>query len=191
MRFSADLKGDKQALKMLRNLGKIGQQAITRATNNGGRRARTLASKEIRSEVNLKAGYVRERLRIRKATRNKPEYVISATKRGVLMTRYPYTEKAGGVSVKIKRKGARTLVRGGFVVTLNAGGRKVEAVAIRQSGKFKTGNRRFKVLYSPSVSQVFNRIQDQITPEVIRYYGEQIDKELIQALKRLDKRNGR
>lgn len=191
MRFTSELAGDKDALYTLRQLGKEGQKAIARATNNGGRRARTLASKEIRNQVNLRAGYVRERLRTTRATTKKTEFVINATKRGVLMTRYPFRQTRKGVSVKIKPKSARSFIKGAFVTTVNAGGRKVEVVAVRQSGRFSTGNRRFKVLYSPSVSQVFNKVRDTITPDVMRYYGEQIDKELRQALKRLDKRNSR
>ncbi len=183
-RFNSDITGDKAALKTLRQLGKYGEQAMTRATNNAGRRARTLSSKEIRAQVNLKAGYVRNRLKIKRATRSRPEFVISAAKRGVLMTRYPYRTTRRGVTVKIKRTGARAVLEGAFVTQVNAGGRKVDVVAVRQPGRFSTGNRRFKVLYSPSVSQVFNKVRGEIKPEVDRYFEEQIRKELNQALRR-------
>lgn len=190
-RFSAEIAGDKNAIKSLRQMGKLGQQAVTRATNNTGRRARVLASKEIRSQVNLKAGYVRERLAIKRATATKTDFVISANKRGVLMTRYPFRQTRKGVNVKIKKTGPRAVVDGGFVTTVKAGGRKVQVIAVGQPGKFRTGNRRFKVLYSPSVSQVFNSVRADINPEVNRYFREQIDKELAQALKRFNQAGAR
>jgi len=190
-RFNAEISGDKAVLKTLGQLGKFGQQAVTRATNNTGRRARTLASKEIRSQVNLKAGYVRQRLRVKRATRGNPEFVISATRRGVLMTRYPYRQTRRSVTVKIKKSGGRAVLDRAFVTQVNAGGRKVDVIAVGQPGKFSTGNRRFKVLYSPSVSQVFNTVRDDITPEVNRYFEEQISKELDQALRRFQQQGRR
>lgn len=186
-RFSAEIQGDKQALNSLRQLGREGQKAVTRATNNAGRRARTLASKEIRSQVNLRAGYVRERLKVKRANASRTEFVISAAKRGVLMTRYPYRQTRRGVSVNIKKGGGRARLDGAFVTQVNAGGRKVDVVAVRTTGKFRTGNQRFRVLYSPSVSQVFNTVRETITPDVNRYYAEQIDKELMQAMRRIER----
>lgn len=194
MRFEADLVGDKRALTFLRRLGKEGQKAITRATNNTGRKARTLSSREIRSDVALSAAYVRARLLIKRATFKRAEYVIRAKRRGVLMTRYPYRElQSGGVSVKIKRKGARKKIENGFVTRLNAQGRRVDAIAVpdytgavgKKRAKYKTGNLKIRVLYAPSVSQVFNDVRDRITPEVERYFIEQMDKEINQAIKRI------
>ncbi len=131
MRFDADLVGDKRALTFLRKLGKEGLKAVTRATNNTGRKARTLSSREIRSDVALSAAYVRARLLIEKATFKRSEYVIRAKTRGILMTRYPYRNlNSGGVSVKIKRKGSRKKFPKGFVTRLNAQGRKVDVIAV-------------------------------------------------------------
>lgn len=194
MRFDAETVGDKRAITFLRKLGKEGQKAITRATNNTGRKARTLSSREIRNDVRLSAAYVRKRLKIQKATFKRNEYVIRAATRGVLMTRYPHRELArGGVSVGIKKGGARQKLSKAFVTELNAGNRRVRAIAVpdltgAQGGKrarYATGNLKIRVLYAPSVSQVFNDVRDRITPEVERYYVVQMDKEINQAIRRI------
>ncbi len=192
MRFTGEVVGQKQAQQFLKKLGTVGQQAIVRATNNAGRRATTLSNREIREQVNLKAGYVRERLKVKKATRQRVEFVITANKRGVLMTRYPYRVLKRGVKVRIKKGGPPRLIEGGFVTVLNAGGRKVQVIAApgeRDSSgrrkRYRTGSPTLKVFYAPSVSQVFNKTRDRVTPRVIRYYDEQIDKELARALKRI------
>lgn len=194
MRFSGDVVGQKQALRVLKRLGTVGQQAMVRATNNAGRRAATLSNQEIRQQVNLKAGYVRERLKTQKATRQRVQFVISANRRGVLMTRYPFRATKSGVRVRIKRGGAARVIEGGFVAVLRAGGRRVPVIAAAgdrdSSGRrkrYRTGNPTIKVFYAPSVSQVFNKTRDKVTPRVTRYYEEQIDKELVRALKRIER----
>ncbi|SFM71380.1 phage tail protein [Marinobacter pelagius] len=196
MRVEADIAGDKRALTFLRRLGKEGQKAITRATNNAGRKARTLASTEIRKDVRLKAGYVRKKLKIRRATNKNQVFAIRAKRRGVLMTRYPYRElKRGGVSVGIKKGGPRKVLKGAFVTTVSADGKRVPVIAVPvrrgpdgKRPKYKTGNTKIQVLYSPSVSQVFNTVRTRITPEVMRYFEIQVDKEVNQAIKRITAR---
>ena len=195
MRFNGEVVGQREARQFLKKLGKVGQQAIVRATNNAGRRATTLSNREIREQVNLKAGYVRERLKVTKATRQRVEFVITANKRGVLMTRYPYRILKSGARVRIKKGGAAGFIEDGFETVLNAGGRRVKVIAApgdRDSSgrrkRYRTGSPTIKVFYAPSVSQVFNKTRDEVTPRVIRYYDEQIDKELARALKRITKR---
>lgn len=192
MRFSSEIEGDRRAITFLRKLGKEGSKAVVRATNNTGRRTRTLASRTIREQVSLKAGYVRERLKITRATAKKPEFVIRARRRGVLMTRYPYTVLKSGVTVKISRKGPRRKLGSAFETRLSAGGRLIDVIAVpgpRDSAgrrlRYANGNAKLKVLYSPSVSQVFNRVRETITPEVALYFQQQIDKEVDAAIRRV------
>jgi hypothetical protein len=195
MRFDASLTGDKRTLLFLRKLGREGQKAITRATNNAGRKARTLANKEIRSDVALKSAYVRDKLRVTRATLKKPTYTINAARRGVLLTRYPHTVlKRSGITVRIKAGAGRRKFRHAFITTVKAGGRRVSVIAEPgpkgSNGKrlrYKTGTEKIKVMYGPSVSQVFNKVRDRITPAVSLYFDEQIDKEVNQAIKRIAK----
>ena len=194
MRFTSQIVGQKQSLEFLKRLGTVGQQAIVRATNNAGRRATTLANREIREQVNLKARYVREQLKVRKATHQRVEFVITANKRGVLMARYPYSETRRGIRVRVKKGGPPKYIQGGFLALLKAGSKRVEVIAApgERDGsgrrkRYRTGSPTIKVFYSPSVSQVFNKTRDVITPAVIRYYGDQIDKELVRALRRVTK----
>src|SRR5690606_14835054 len=108
--------------------------------------------------------------------------------------RYPYRVlQKRGITVKVKRKGARRRIEGAFVTRLNAQGRRVSVIAVpnykgavgKKRAKYQTGNTKIKVLYSPSVSQVFVDVRDRITPEVERYFIDQVDKEINQAIKRI------
>lgn len=196
MRITSGFTGDRQAVASLKRLGSEGLKAMTRATNKAGDKARTLSSREIREDVSLSAAYVRQRLRVRRATFSRLEYTIQTPKRGVLMTRYPYRElsrggRPNGVSVKIKRRGARAKLRSGFVTWLTAGQKKVQAIAVPERSKsggkrprYKTGNSKIKVLYAPSISQVYDSVRGRITPEVLRYFEGQVLRELIQAEKK-------
>lgn len=187
MRINDEFTGFKEAAKELKTLGQEGQRAVTRALNKTATKTRTLASKDIRSQVNLKAGYVREKLRIKKATFKQPQAVIYASRRGVLMTRYPHKVLSRGVSVRIKKGKARKVMKGAFVTTVNAGGKKVQVIAVqhRPRARYSTGNLKFDVLYGPSVSQVFQTARADITPEVEQYLAQQIEREIDRAWQRV------
>ncbi len=184
MKISFDQQGINKALRKLSKLGSEAPKLTTRALNKTAAKARTLASQEIREQVNLKAAYVKDKLRVKKANYSKQEVIISATKRGVLMTRYPHRVLRRGVSVKIKRRGARAKIDGAFKTTVNAGGRKVDVIAVRSSGRYNNGNQKFDVLYSPSVSQVFGGVRRDILKPVSVYLEKQIEHELKRTLKR-------
>jgi len=145
------------------------------AINKTAAKAKTLASKEIRAQVNLKAGYVGKHLTIKKSTFNTLTASIWATKRGVLMTRYPHRKIKKGVKVNIKKGGGYRLIGGGFIMT-NLSNSGASGIAVRENGKIK-------MLYSPSVSQVFNTVRDDITPETDKYLQLQFEREIKRRLK--------
>ncbi|KZZ70645.1 hypothetical protein A3765_16215, partial [Oleiphilus sp. HI0130] len=169
---------------MLKGLSLDGPKILTRALNKTATKGRTRSSEEIRKQVNLKAAYVKGKLNISRATYKNLQSKITAEKRGVLMTRYPHTMLArGGVTVKIKRNGARAKLPSAFKTFVYAGGKRVEVLATPATGKYRTGNRKMKVLYSPSVSQVFNAVRDDIDAEMVDYLAAQTEIQVDTALR--------
>jgi hypothetical protein len=165
------------------------------AINKAGPIVRTESSKQIRSQVRLKAAYVRERLTFRRATRGSIEGRISAPKRGLLLSRFstdsmiagdrvswikPPRIPAAGVRVKVKPTGASKIVGGGseidgkpFFMVLPRS-RALAIVGRRAEAGTRGG--KIKVLYGPSLSQVFEDVSEDLTPFAAdRYAKEQID----------------
>lgn len=175
---------------MLKSLRLDGPKILTRTLNKTATKARTRSSQEIRKQVNLTNKYIvgsrgqRGKLWISRATFKKLQARVVAEKRGVLMTRYPHTMLArGGATVKIKRNGSRAKLPGAFKTTVPAGGNRVEVLAIREDGRTKTGKPKMKVLYSPSVSQVFNTVRDGIDDELMEFLALATDREIAAALR--------
>ena len=182
--MTATVKGLKEVQRALKSYATDVQRVQTRALNRTITKGRTLTSKEIRSEVNLKAGYVKERVDIRKADFSKQIASIVARKRGILLSRFPNRIiKKKGVSVRVKR-GSAKFIKGAFKANVKAGGRTVEVVALRVPGRYKNGNAKFKALYGPSPSQVFANVRDKIGPQLERELLLQLQKELDSAAKR-------
>lgn len=171
---------------MLKGLSLDGPKILTRALNKTVRRGQKRASEEIRKQVSLKAAYVKKKLYVNPANYKKLSASLSAQKRGVLMTQYPFSVlKRGGVTVKIKRNEKRARLPGAFLTQVNAGARRVDVVAIpdNRGGRYATGNRKMKVLYSPSVSQIFNTVRDDIDRELLEFLDLTTDKEISTVLR--------
>ncbi|MFW6344710.1 MAG: phage tail protein [Halomonas sp.] len=137
-------------------------RAMSRAINHTLGVTRTEASSEIRKQVKLKAGYVRDKLKIRKATMSQLSGAIRTPTRGTLLTRYPHRQyKKGGIGVQVKPGSGKTKhMPGAFFITFGNG---VQAIAYRT--KYGPGLGRsegLKVLYGPSTSQVFTDVKDDL-----------------------------
>lgn len=136
-------------------------RALSRAINHTLGVTRTESSKEIRKQVKLKAGYVRDKLRIQRATVSKTSGAIRTPSRGTLLTRYPHRQyKRGGIGVQVKPSGGKKKMPGAFFIRFRNG---VQAVAIRtRHGPGLGRSEGLKVLYGPSVSQVFTDVKDDL-----------------------------
>ncbi|MGM0517898.1 MAG: phage tail protein [Pseudomonadota bacterium] len=136
-------------------------RAMSRAINHTLGVTRTESSKEIRKQVKLKAGYVRDKLKIRKATVSQLQGAIQTPTRGTLLTRYPHRQyKKGGIGVQVKPSGGKQKMPGAFFITFGNG---VQAIAYRtKSGPGLGRSEGIKVLYGPSVSQVFTDVKDDL-----------------------------
>lgn len=193
----ARIDGLAEVRSALGKAGSVSRKAAKLAINDTARRMRTAGSKAIREQVNLKAKYVNDRLRItEKATDDSPFAIISGRRRPTRLDRYgtkqltkrakhpersrgdplrgiPAGKKAAGVSVKVKRKGARKKMRGAFLIPLNDSGGL--GVALR-TGK---GRNAYEVLHGPSVDQVWTDVREDLEAE------KRLNAEFQRQLKRL------
>lgn len=174
-----------EALSLFEFLGGNTSDALRVAINRAAPRVRTAASAAIRTQVRLKAAYVKDRLTLSKATRNKPTARLSAASRGILLSRYSTDSNVSGNKVtwlkppplpkqgprvKVKPDGKTAAVTGKsgeitgkpfYMVLKNS-----RALAI-VGRRLNAGNQggKIKVFYAPSVSQVFNTVRDDVLPE--------------------------
>lgn len=183
----------KDAASVFEFVGGNSADALRIAINKTTPKIRTLASKQIRTQVRLSAAYVGERLLITKATRNKLTGAIQTPSRGLLLSRFstdpliagdkvgwirPPLVPPGGIRVKIKPDGATKGAPGigknrPFYMVLNKGA-NVGIMARDAGGKTQA-------LYGPSLSQVFNTVRDKVLPEA----GAELQAQLLDAMRYL------
>lgn len=157
--------------------------ATVRAINAEAARGKTLASRKIREQIGLKAGYVNERLKIRRATATKLVAEISTPKRGLLLTRFANRQitvrgRKAGVAVRVKPRGGFKKMPKAFYIRLRAGAMPGfnEGIAIRENDKVK-------VLHGPSISQVFNTVREDVAPELLEKYRTTLAREIQYAMR--------
>lgn len=141
----------------------IRSKAATSSVNKTIEQGRTQMVREITSEYAVKSGYVRERLRIKRATFRNGAFSVEASlmggrpnnKRAANVIAFSAREAGRGVSVKIKRAGGRRIITGAFI------GNKGRTVFQR------TGSARLpiKPVQTIDVPQMFN--QKRINAAVI------------------------
>lgn len=184
MQIKLDQRQVEETRVLLRGLALDGPKVLSRSLNKTATKGRQRSSEEIRKQVALKAGYVKSKLAVKRATFKRLQAKLTAAKRGVLMTRYQHSQlKSGDYSVKIKRKGARKRLRGAFKTNVYAGGKKVDVLAFRGDGFYRTGNRRMNVLYAPSVSQVFNTVRNRVDAEMATFLLAETERQIATALR--------
>lgn len=158
------------AKRMLGELDNATVRALVRAVNHAAQRARTMGSRLIRDEVKLSATYVNDRLKVsQKASSADPTAMISGRGRATQLSRFssrqlttkaklPGKQRLAGARVEVK-PGRQKVLPGGWVMDLKGGNR---GVVVRTG----TGKNDYKVLYGPSVDQLWQRVREQIAPEV-------------------------
>lgn len=168
--------------------------ALSRALNKTAAKAKTEASKAIRSQVRLSASYVKEKINGPadgfefKATSNKLTAKISTPKRGVRLDNFltslaPY--RAGRptdpIKVKVKPTDSPVKISSAFwVPAKNSGGYLivVRNEVLRQQGmKIKLAPAGYTVLSGPSISQVFNTVRDDISISLSEYLATVMERE--------------
>lgn len=156
---------DKQAIRRIESdllhIKNGAPRAMSLAINHTLGVTRTEASKEIRKQVKLKAGYVRDKLKIKRATVNSLNGAIQTPTRGTLLTRYPHTRyKNSDMGVQVKPTGGKKRMPGAFFIRFANG---VQVIAVRtEYGPGLGRSEGLKVLYGPSTSQVFTDVKDDL-----------------------------
>lgn len=182
----------------LASISKNAPLAMSRSLNKTATKGRTEASKAIRTQVNLSAAYVRDRLKIQRANRNSLSARISTPSRGLLLSYYLYgvnainqdTGKASygallkykkgffsvanldqPLKVKIKPKQPPIKLGPEWFILPKLKGANLPGLAKRVNGDLK--------LHGPSLSQVFTDVKDDLSSPLLEYQAEQLEKELL------------
>lgn len=152
-------------------------RALSRALNKTASKAKTLASRAIRDQINLSAAYVRQNLRgpangfDYKATVNKLTAKLSASKRGILLYQFSTNSVAATgrppEQIKVRVKPGRAIaIPSAFWVRTKGSNKLTPAVrnsVLRQLNMTRTfDSGSFTILHGPSLSQVFSTVKDDI-----------------------------
>lgn len=179
--------GVKGVQRYLRKLGPDVDKVLTRAVNRTADKARTVGGRKIREQVNLKANYVRENLKVTYARKGQATARVTATRRPVLLTRFNARQLSrggnpAGVSFAITKRKGKSINRSAFFIRLRAGkvnqAGAIGVVAREFEGKGtrdkRVGRTPLKVFHGPSVDQVFRDVRREIEPEVGRFLRTEI-----------------
>lgn len=187
---------------MLRGVSDQAPKIITRSLNRTATKARTEGSKEVRKQVNLKAAYVKSRLKLRKATYRNLQSSISTPSRGLLLSRFSTDRRISGDSVSWI-KPPKTPPRGIRVKVDPSSGTKVVTgspdtvgkpfyIVLKKSGRVAIAGRRavpgpnggmLKAFHGPSLSQVFTDVVDDISGPMNDFMAKEMDKNIDAVLR--------
>jgi Prophage minor tail protein Z (GPZ) len=147
----------------------------------------TAASREIREEYNIKASTLSRYLSVERASIKAGRYVASLVaetsrsgQRGLRLSLFSPTKRTGGVSVKVRRAGKRSVIKGAFIADMPNGvtdvvsrstssrsplpnvvpkkGRYAGRVVKRGPNKGQRLKRQsLRVLYTLEISRMFNK----------------------------------
>lgn len=194
------------AVSLFEFVGGNSSDAVRVAINRAAPRVRTKASSEIRTQVNLTAGYVRERLTITKASKAQLSGAIQTPSRGLLLSKFSTDKNASsekvtwlkpppmpprGIKVKVKPSGGTKPMGDNYFYMVLPKSRALgivrrltkneqNAAQAKGSGPGSQGGT-IKVAYGPSLSQVFNSVRDDVLPEASEIY----QTELLDAMRYL------
>lgn len=174
MKVNIAVDGAKALKKMARDIERYPAQSARAglaAVNDVASTVMTAASRDISQRYNLPATYTREQFTQRPATTANPTAVIAARKRGTRLARFEANQitaaakrakgdnsrgiahgrKQAGISIKVKRQGARQTLKHAFFLPLRAG--KVDGG--NGMGIFTHEGSRLKHHYGISPSQAY------------------------------------
>lgn len=118
-------------LRDLEELGREMRPALAKSLNRAGTAVRTRAQRSVREELNLKAGDVNKLITLRRATSRDLQAIIDVAPRPAPLLQFGARETRAGVSVKVKRKGARKVIRHAFIELGAFGARHVFTRSLR------------------------------------------------------------
>ena len=180
----------------------ITQKALVSALNKTATQGRNYSIRKIRQGYIIESGYLKEKLKIEKATKNKLTATIVAKREGkpLLVTRFSARMTKKGISVKVKRTGGRTTISRAFIVTM--GGvdvpfRRTKEYTVptkgRYKGKIKTRNTKrgargehltreaVETIKGPSIADLFG--YEEIYKDVEKFTGAKLVEVFLQELR--------
>lgn len=184
-------------------MAKLASQTLNRALPRG----RTRLVRVVTGSINLPAAYVREQITLRNATPAKLEAAMSARKRPVQLSRFDARRvlKAGqlsaasrerhhdeqarasaamrpaGVTVKVRKGGARETLPGAFIIRLRSS--NSIGVALRAKvGDKRAGRKPIDVLYGPSLDQIYRRVRPELQAEMGTYVRDELQRRVAQTV---------
>jgi len=145
--------------------------------NYGAELAIDASAAAIGSELNLEEDYIRSKISIsQRATPSRFTTIVRAKRRGLLMPRYDAKQmisggKRAGVSVQIKKNGARKNMKSAFFVKLKRGNqagagslgvayRPEDGQAWKPEHQSSIDNLGYAVMHSASVSQALETLSE-------------------------------
>lgn len=205
--MSVVIEGVPAVSRMLAEMNGIYPKVTYRAINKSVAKTKTAVNSAIREQINLPAAYVREKLLTQLATSSQLSGRVYGQKRGILLSRFaanallqtsksslnrlrgraglsddfvsfdpiPAGKKLKQISIKVKSRGSRQRFK---LFPIRLRGSNAIGLAVR-TGK---GKRDYKVLYGPSISQVFNTLKGGLegdaSTEFLAQFESQLDYEL-------------
>jgi len=189
--MSVTVTGLDDAKRQLAELTDSSRAALCRAINAVANDTRDLAVQEIIKQVALTASYVKGRLIItQRAKVDDPTAVISGRVRSTQLRRYqgkqlytraklPGKRRLAGTSVKVKAGGGTKVLKHAWIMKLKYG--EVDArMGLTQGIVQRTGPDRndYRVLYGPSVDQVWNDVREDVKPLISDKLAEEFLRQL-------------
>jgi len=153
--------------------------ALIKTINSVVPDVRELAIERITGQVSLTKAYVKGRLYVsQRANNTDPTAVISGRVRSTQLRRYQGTQlytaaklpgkrRLAGTSVQVKAGKGSTVLKHTWLIKLKHGDTDARAgLTMGIAERTGKGRNDYKILYGPSVDQVWRGVKDEITPEV-------------------------
>lgn len=169
----------------VRAIPEASQRAAYRSVNSVLARVNTQARRDIAGDINLTQAYIRDQMRLTKASPRSLVAIVKVRRRPVRLARFsakqltqaaarargdtrrgiPAGRKQAGVSVAVSRGGGRRVMRSAFLIPLRAGsdpGGNGMGVFVRTG----PGEKDIRHLYGPSPDQLFRRWRREKAPDI-------------------------
>lgn len=137
-------------LKKAKARKKAIQKANVQALNRTAAGVRTDAGRNVRDQVNIKVGVIKDRMQAIKASHKKPIAKMKTAGRPMPIIHLKAKQTKAGVSVKVKKTGPRRTIQGAFIATMPEGHKGVYQ---RTGRKTRSGKPQIKEVFTTNVTQ--------------------------------------
>ena len=163
MKMKCELKGLKGALDMY-DVKKV-EKALNLTLQELGKGVRTVATREISAEYNVKQKDLRAHIAVSPVRNNAVEVTVTGARPP--LTEFGATQTRRGVSFRIRKGGGRSMLPSAFITTIKYG-RGV--FAREKGGKGRVPRGPVSVFTGPSIPQLFS--SEKVMSKIRAYVGE-------------------